>query len=648
MRSSGEDMRRVSGGSGRPARVAGRVTHEDRRRPRTWPGQAPQEHGPARPTHRPRTEPATDGQPTLKRVMGPGLLLLFIVGDVLGTGIYALTGTVAAEVGGVVWLPFLIAFLVALITAFSYLELVTKYPQAAGAALYTHKAFGIHFLTFLVAFAVMSSGITSASTAARAFSANAAEVFGLDLGEGIGITLIGLGFMTVVALVNFRGVGESVKANVVLTCVELSRPADHHRHRRVGARHRRRATSPGSPSSTPATSRCSAASSPPPAWRSSRWSGSRTPSTWPRRRKEPRRIFPKVLLLGPGHHRPDLRPGLDLGHRPRPRRPAERGRDPAAAGGRGRRPGLPARPVRGHHDVRGRQHRPDQHAHGQPAGLRPRPGGRAAADARPGARPPPDAGRPRSCSPPPWPSASSRSSGAVPDLGGTTALLLLMVFAVVNVAVLVLRRRPIDEDHFRTPTVLPVIGAIACAYLATPFAGRPVVQYKIAGVLLALGVVLWGVTVLRQPAGGARPGRVRPRRAQWRRPAAVRPTERPAGSPAQAPGDGVSTRGASIGGGRRAESGPDTTSGPWTAAFLSVHPVSWTSETASNRLSAVLRSFCPASRHRGCMPPVARTKGPTWSLDRRHRERLLRQFHHRSRGARGGPQASRHVHRFHR
>ncbi len=163
-----------------------------------------------------------DGQPSLRRVMGPGLLLLFIVGDILGTGIYALTGQVAAPVGGVVWLPFLVAFLVALVTAFSYLELVTKYPQAAGAALYTHKAFGIHFVTFLVAFAVMSSGITSASTAARAFSANAASVFGLGIEGGIGITLIGLGFMSLVALVNHRGVGESVKTNVVLTCVELS------------------------------------------------------------------------------------------------------------------------------------------------------------------------------------------------------------------------------------------------------------------------------------------------------------------------------------------------------------------------------------------------------------------------------------------
>src|SRR3954454_22997695 len=160
--------------------------------------------------------------PALNRVMGPWLLLLFVVGDILGTGVYALTGKVAAEVGGAVWLPFLAAFVVAIITAFSYLELVTKYPRAAGAALYTHKAFGIHFVTFIVAFAVMCSGITSASTASRAFAANLSNAFELGLAGGIGITLVGLAFMVLVALVNFRGVGESVKANVVLTCVELT------------------------------------------------------------------------------------------------------------------------------------------------------------------------------------------------------------------------------------------------------------------------------------------------------------------------------------------------------------------------------------------------------------------------------------------
>ena len=107
-------------------------------------------------------------QTELKRVMGPKLLLLFIVGDILGTGVYALTGEVAAEVGGAAWVPFIVAFAIAMVTAFSYLELVTKYPRAAGAALYTHKAFGIHFLTFIVCFTVMCSGITSASSVAAA------------------------------------------------------------------------------------------------------------------------------------------------------------------------------------------------------------------------------------------------------------------------------------------------------------------------------------------------------------------------------------------------------------------------------------------------------------------------------------------------
>jgi basic amino acid/polyamine antiporter, APA family len=161
--------------------------------------------------------------------MGPKLLLLFIVGDILGTGIYAVTGQVARQVGGVVWLPFLIAFIVATLTAFSYLELVTKYPQAAGAALYTHKAFGLHFFTFLVAFTVMCSGITSASTASRAFGANLAAFAGVVRGEGASvdvspglILVLALIFIALVAAINLRGVAEGVMTNIVLTCVELS------------------------------------------------------------------------------------------------------------------------------------------------------------------------------------------------------------------------------------------------------------------------------------------------------------------------------------------------------------------------------------------------------------------------------------------
>jgi amino acid transporter len=86
-------------------------------------------------------------------------------------------------------------------------------------------------------------------------------------------------------------------------------------------------------------------------------------------------------------------------------------------------------------------------------------------------------------------------------LGGTTSLLLLAVFAVVNVAVLVLRRDVKQGGgHFKTPTVLPVIGFVASLYLVTPLSGRPAQQYIVAGGLIALGVLLWAFDVAYQPS----------------------------------------------------------------------------------------------------------------------------------------------------
>ncbi len=76
---------------------------------------------------------------SLKRVITGPMLLLFILGDVLGAGVYALAGTIAGEVGGAIWLPLLIALCFALLTAGSYAELVTKYPHAGGASVFAGK-----------------------------------------------------------------------------------------------------------------------------------------------------------------------------------------------------------------------------------------------------------------------------------------------------------------------------------------------------------------------------------------------------------------------------------------------------------------------------------------------------------------------------
>jgi len=95
--------------------------------------------------------------------------------------------------------------------------------------------------------------------------------------------------------------------------------------------------------------------------------------------------------------------------------------------------------------------------------------------------------------------------GSVPQLGGTTALLLLCVFTVVNIAVLVLRKDKVGHQHFKAPTILPLIGAASCGFLTGPWTGRAPEQYKIAGVLLAIGVVLWVVTIFVNRATGTAP-----------------------------------------------------------------------------------------------------------------------------------------------
>ena len=100
----------------------------------------------------------------LRKAITRRMLVFFVLGDILGAGIYALVGEVGAETGGAIWAPFLLALFLAIFTAFSYAELVTKYPEAAGAALYVNRAFRMPFLTFVVAFAVLASGLASAAS----------------------------------------------------------------------------------------------------------------------------------------------------------------------------------------------------------------------------------------------------------------------------------------------------------------------------------------------------------------------------------------------------------------------------------------------------------------------------------------------------
>ena len=173
------------------------------------------------------TAPIGGGRPAgveerLRRGISPRMLLFFVLGDILGAGIYIRVGSVARETGGAIWTAFLLALVLAALTAASYAELVTKYPGAGGAPLYCNRAFRNPFFTFMIAFAVLSSGIASACVAARSFGSTYMDrLLGLEKSE-LRTLAIGALFILVIAAINFRGVSESVKANIAMTMVELS------------------------------------------------------------------------------------------------------------------------------------------------------------------------------------------------------------------------------------------------------------------------------------------------------------------------------------------------------------------------------------------------------------------------------------------
>ena len=159
--------------------------------------------------------------PPLKRDITGPLLYLFILGDVLGAGVYALVGIIAGEVGGVTWAPMLVALLLALLTAASYAELVTKYPRAGGAAVFAHRAFRVPIVPYLVGFCMLTAGVVSASALALAFSGDYLAVF-VDVPPAAGAIV----FLVAIALLNARGIKASLRANVVMTALATSPAVD--------------------------------------------------------------------------------------------------------------------------------------------------------------------------------------------------------------------------------------------------------------------------------------------------------------------------------------------------------------------------------------------------------------------------------------
>ena len=159
---------------------------------------------------------ADSGHAELKRTLGMTAITVYAVGDILGAGIYALVGKVAGSAGSSAWLSFVVAALLASLTGLTYAELVGRYPVAAGAAAYCKRAFRLPWLAFVVGILVLVSGITSAAAVSHAF------VGYLDTFVVLPGFAASLGLLALMTLISFLGIEESARVNFVLTAAEFS------------------------------------------------------------------------------------------------------------------------------------------------------------------------------------------------------------------------------------------------------------------------------------------------------------------------------------------------------------------------------------------------------------------------------------------
>ncbi|WP_280475211.1 APC family permease [Nocardia asiatica] len=152
---------------------------------------------------------------SLRRVVRTPLLFFFILGDILGAGVYVLVGAVARQSGGAVWLPLLVALGIACLTAGSYAELATKYPKAGGSAHYTRRALG-PAAGSLVGFCMLAAGVVSVAALSKAFAADYLHAW-----VALPTVAVVVVFLTALALLNLYGIKQSLGANAAATLVEL-------------------------------------------------------------------------------------------------------------------------------------------------------------------------------------------------------------------------------------------------------------------------------------------------------------------------------------------------------------------------------------------------------------------------------------------
>jgi len=164
---------------------------------------------------------SSHSQPSLQQTLGPWQIMFYGLGSMLGAGIYALIGKAAAGLGNAMWLAFIMAMVGALLTGLTYACVGGRYAKAGGAAYVTQRGLGKPLLSYIIGIAVMMSGLTSMATGAQAIIGQIKELIGWQPTDMV-VKMCAIGVVGLVGCVIYRGLKESMWLNILCTVIEAS------------------------------------------------------------------------------------------------------------------------------------------------------------------------------------------------------------------------------------------------------------------------------------------------------------------------------------------------------------------------------------------------------------------------------------------
>ncbi len=155
------------------------------------------------------------GKSELKRAVSLPLLVGYGVGTMIGGGIYALLGRMAHHAQMHTPVAILIAAVIAMLTAMSFAELAARIPFSAGESKYVDEAFDRRWLSVLVGWGVIATGLVSAAALSLAFVRFSQDLFDVPTTVGVCLAVV---ILTAIAV---RGILESVWVATAITIIEV-------------------------------------------------------------------------------------------------------------------------------------------------------------------------------------------------------------------------------------------------------------------------------------------------------------------------------------------------------------------------------------------------------------------------------------------